>query len=159
MISKKQATRSRSSTEAEIKAYNTCAATISYINNILQNVFLLDVDEPVIMEGDNKGAIACVTGPSVTQNLLHVENQYWYPRHMYADKKMVVVWCNTDQLLADALTKPLPPDKFLKFRKRLLGEDDQEDLVRTLIFPNNHEQTLNKKDNDISLLYENKAHS
>ena len=78
---------------------------------------------------------------------------------MYADKKMVVVWCNTDQLLADALTKPLPPDKFLKFRKRLLGEDDQEDLVRTLIFPNNHEQTLNKKDNDISLMYENKAHS
>ena len=36
VISKKQATRSRSSTEAEIKAYNTCAAHITYFNKILE---------------------------------------------------------------------------------------------------------------------------
>ena len=54
----------------------------TYFNKILEGVFLLDVNEPVVMEGDNKGALSCVTGASVTQNLLHVENQYWYPRHM-----------------------------------------------------------------------------
>ena len=148
VICKRQATKSKSSTEAEIKAYNTCAAIISYFSKILKEVYLIDNDDPVIVEGDNMAAIQCVMGTHITPNLVHMENQYWYCRHMYQNRKIVYAWCPTKMLLADTLTKPLIPAKFVLFRKRLLGEpmldqnNEEISLDRTVKFPNGHEQDI-----------------
>ena len=148
VICKRQATKSKSSTEAEIKAYNTCAAIISYFSKILKEVYLIDNDDPVIVEGDNMAAIQCVMGTHITPNLVHMENQYWYCRHMYQNRKIVYAWCPTKMLLADTLTKPLIPAKFVIFRKRLLGEpmldqnNEEISLDRTVKFPNGHEQDI-----------------
>ena len=135
VMSKKQATGSGSSTEAELKGYNYCASIIEWIRNIMKYVYLENIG-PSIIECDNKPSCLAIRKACVTPNLLHMNPKHWYCRMLYQRRQIIFAWVSTKVLLADALTKPLSEKDFLRYRARLLGEYNIVDLVRELTLPN-----------------------
>ena len=105
-MSKKQATGSGSSTEAELKGYNYCASIIEWIRNIMKYVYLENIG-PSIIECDNKPSCLAIRKACVTPNLLHMNPKHWYCRMLYQRRQIIFAWVSMKYLLADALTKPL----------------------------------------------------
>ena len=149
-VSKRQNTRSRSSTEAEIKAWNHCAAITSYLINVL-NVLGYEQD-PVIIETDNKAASHATINPNITQGLAHLEPIFWYCRSLYQNRKVLFCYTHTDKLLADPLTKAiLNKKKFDEFRIRLLGLSDNPHKNRQIILPNNDKILLKNEELNLKI--------
>ena len=144
-ICKKQSTASRSSTEAEVKAWNVAAAHLSYLKKVMRVVLGYEID-PIIVETDNMGANINATAVAICKNLRHMDAKIFYCRQMYQQREVVFCWTHTSGLLADMFTKPLEPKHFFEFRARLLGEDCsglEDSLInRNITFPNNHVQSI-----------------
>ena len=136
VISKKQPTNSGSSTESEMKGYNYCSCAIEWIRNVMQYVYLQELETSII-EVDNKPSILAIRSACITSNLRHMHPQNWYCRLLYQQRKVIFAWVSTNELLADALTKPVGPKDFKRYRTRLLGDENMMDQVRKLVLPNN----------------------
>ena len=95
---------------------------MDWITNILKSVYRIKNIGTAIIEVDNEPAIKAVIGANLTKNLKHISSKYLYARLAYQERRMLFVYCKTDFLLSDALTKPLAGLKFFLFKLRLLGE-------------------------------------
>jgi hypothetical protein len=51
----------------------------------------------------------------------HIEIRYNYVADQVAKGDLRVVWCPTDDMIADFLTKPLQGKAFVEFRDLLMG--------------------------------------
>jgi hypothetical protein len=51
----------------------------------------------------------------------HIEIRYYYVADCIANGDLSIVWCPTDKMIADFLTKPLQGKVFQKFRDVLMG--------------------------------------
>ena len=51
----------------------------------------------------------------------HIEIRYYYVADRVAKGDLRVVWCTTDKMIVDFLTKPLQGKAFVKFRDLLMG--------------------------------------
>ena len=63
-----------------------------------------------IME-DNQGAIALAHNPEYHARIKHIDVQYHFIRECIEMGKVKQVYCPTEEMVADALTKPLARDK------------------------------------------------
>ena len=70
---------------------------------------------------DNQGAIALTQNPEHHARNKHIDGRYHYCREKVERGEIEVKYLSTDVMLADALTKPLPDEKFKCFRDRLLA--------------------------------------
>ncbi|KAI5331014.1 hypothetical protein L3X38_021140 [Prunus dulcis] len=100
--SRKQSYVSRSSTEAEYRALANCAANISCIRYVLQDLHNV-VPEAPVLHSDNLSALALSSNP-----VLHSIRE-WVQRH-----DLVVRYVNTEDQVADIFTKGLHSPLFLK---------------------------------------------
>ena len=116
---------------------------MDWITNILKSVYRIKNIGTAIIEVDNEPAIKAVTGANLTKNLKHISSKYLYARLAYQERRMLFVYCKTDFLLSDALTKPLAGLKFFLFKLRLLGEYVAEHHNRELILPDKNKTKLN----------------
>ena len=62
-----------------------------------------------IIEVDNKPAMLAIRSACITSNLRHMKPRHWYCRLLYQQRKVIFAWVTTNELLADALTKPVGP--------------------------------------------------
>ena len=69
---------------------------------------------------DNKATISMTKNPAFHSRTKHIELRHHYIRDLVADEEIVLEYCNTDEQLADILTKALSKEKFCYFRQ-LLG--------------------------------------
>ena len=141
-ISKRHPTVSTSSAEAELKGFTFCAQNVDWITNILKSVYRIKNIGTAIIEVDNEPAIKAVIGANLTKNLKHISSKYLYARLAYQERRMLFVYCKTDFLLSDALTKPLAGLKFFLFKLRLLGEYVEAHHNRELILPDKNKTKL-----------------
>jgi hypothetical protein len=51
----------------------------------------------------------------------HIEMRYYYVADRVAKEDLRVVWCPTDEMIADFLTKPIQGKAFVKFQDLLMG--------------------------------------
>jgi hypothetical protein len=51
----------------------------------------------------------------------HIEIRYYYVANRVAKGDLRVVWCPTDEMIGDFLTKPLQGKAFVKFWDLLMG--------------------------------------
>jgi len=77
-------------------------------------------DSPTTINEDNQGVIALSKHPTSHSRTKHIDNQYHYIRQEINDKRIKVVYCSTDKMIADILIKGLGKQKFETFRD-LLG--------------------------------------
>ena len=76
-----------------------------------------------ILYQDNKSAILLETNgrASSSKRTKHIKIWYYYIADFIAKGDLSVVWCSTNKMIADFLTKPLQGKVFQKFRDVLMG--------------------------------------
>jgi len=79
--------------------------------------------KPIVCWCDNKGAISIIRDPANHTSTKHIEIKGLYAREVHDKGRIVVTYCNTNDMVADALTKVLPQTQFEKLRN-LMGVKD-----------------------------------
>ncbi|KAM2196223.1 hypothetical protein ACFX1R_030129 [Malus domestica] len=111
--SKKQASVSRSSTEAEYKSLAHCAADITWIRNLLLDLHQVLLDPPLI-HCDNLSALALCSNPVFHTRIKHLDTDFHFIREKVQKKDILVQYVPTEEQTADILTKGLHSPVFFK---------------------------------------------
>ncbi|XP_019086584.1 PREDICTED: uncharacterized protein LOC109126995 [Camelina sativa] len=109
--SKKQRSVSRSSTEAEYRVVANTASELRWICSLLHELGVTLPLAPVIY-CDNIGAIYLCANPVFHSKMKHVALDYHFVREHIQSAVPRVAHISGDDQLADALTKPLPSQRF-----------------------------------------------
>lgn len=111
-MSKLEPTVAISSTESEYMALLQAVKESIWIQRFLKELgrysMVKNVDR--IME-DNQGAIALAHNPEYHARTKHIDVQYHFVRECVEMGKVELVYCPTEDMVADALTKPLARDR------------------------------------------------
>lgn len=113
--SKKQTCVTLSSTEAEYIALAECCQEVKWIMRILED-FAVPVDLPVTIFEDNQSCIKQLSSSTVNRRSKHVETKNHFVREMQTNGEIQAIYCPTEEMIADMLTKPLQAIKLEKFR-------------------------------------------
>lgn len=110
--SRKQATVSRSSTEAEYKAIANVTAEMIWVQSLLKELGIFQ-HKPPRLWCDNLGATYLTTNPMFHARTKHIEVDFHFVREQVARKAMEVRFISSKDQIADGLTKPLPRAPFV----------------------------------------------
>lgn len=111
--SKKQVHVALSSAEAEFIALSLACREVVCIKEMVKRLLQLNI-VPIIYE-DNSSAIKMAKTED-SQSLKHIVKLcFHYVRFEVIKRNIELRWISTVDQLADALTKALPKDKFIKF--------------------------------------------
>lgn len=115
--SKKQATVSLSSSEAEYISLSDCTTECLFVGQLLseildQNVF------PVSIYEDNQSCIK-MSNTLETKRSKHIDVKHHFVRQCVNDNKIKLFYVPTSDQIADIFTKPLAAPKFKNFRDKL----------------------------------------
>ena len=116
----KQRIVTKSSAEAELVAQSD---SLGYGFRILNFVKAQGycIEQGVIHQ-DNQAAIRLAeTGRSTSSRTRHIKIRYFFLKQFLDSQELQVVFCPTDKMVADILTKPLQGECFAKGRDILLG--------------------------------------
>lgn len=115
--SRKQATVSLSSTEAEYIALSECACEGIWLRKLLQEL-RVNCDEATVLFEDNQSCIRIAEEPKDHKRMKHINVKYNFIRETITNGEMKLQYLPTEDQLADIMTKALPP-KHCKLRDRL----------------------------------------
>lgn len=118
--STKQKLHARSSTESELLALDDGLLHLLWLRQIMD--FLGYPQHPAVVYQDNKSTICvCETGHSKNGKLKHMAVRYYFIHGQITANIIKLKYCQTTEMVADILTKPLTGLLFHVFRKRLLN--------------------------------------
>ena len=110
----------KSSTEAELYSQCDSVGPGSYVLNFMAAQGY-DIDT-MILHQDNQATISMTTnGRSNSDKTRHIKIRYFFIKELIDSGEVRLVYTPTDKMVADALTKPLQGDLFVKMRDKLLG--------------------------------------
>ena len=111
----------RSSTESELVALSDATTLAAYELEFFKS---LGMDfKPVKMHQDNLSTIRLAkNGRSLSDRTKHIKLRYFFVKQYIDTGEFEVVYCPTDRLVADILTKPLQGETFRRLRDSLLGK-------------------------------------
>ena len=116
--SKLQKTVALSSCEAEYMAYKESFKETIYINSLLselpRNVQDLFSKTNTVYT-DSQSAIQLAKDPMFHSRTKHVSIRYYFIKEKVTSKEIELVYCPTDKLLADGLTKTISTPKWLSY--------------------------------------------
>ncbi|KAG9450658.1 hypothetical protein H6P81_010623 [Aristolochia fimbriata] len=116
--SKKQAVVALSTCEAEYVAAASCTCQAVWIRNIMKELHN-DQEGPTPIYVDNKSAISLAKNPISHSRSKHIDTRYHFIREQVKAKVVELIYCRSEDQVADIFTKPLKTDAFKKFRDRL----------------------------------------
>lgn len=108
--SRKQTSVALSSTEAEFVAFAEALRELIWIQRVL-NDFDEELEEPIKVFEDNQGCIKLLNDRTCHQRVKHIDIKYKFVHDYISSKQIVAVYCPTDNMIADMLTKPLDGQK------------------------------------------------
>jgi hypothetical protein len=115
--SRRQPCVALSTTEAEFVAAADATKEAVWFQQLLSE---LGIDaRSTTIYCDNQSAIALVNNPTFHQRTKHIDVRLFYIRELQESKKVNIVYLNTEQQIADILTKPLAAPRFEKLRDAL----------------------------------------
>ena len=115
---RKQATVSRSSTEAEYKEIANATAEIMWVQSLLRELKVSPTQPPVLW-CDNIGATYLSANPVFHARTKHIEVDYHFVRERVSQKQLQIKFISSKDQLADIFTKPLPQPQFVGCRRNL----------------------------------------
>lgn len=117
--SKRQGHTSLSSTEAEIGGLVEGIKESLWMRDFLNEIGA-NIDSPIKMNQDNKSVIALAINPIHHARVKHMEIKMHFIHENVENAHVKLVWCPTDLMLADILTKALPAEQHWQLLK-LIG--------------------------------------
>jgi hypothetical protein len=119
--STKHKLNTRNSTESEVVSVDDMIPHILWTRLFMQAQGF-EVRDNILFQ-DNKSAILLETNgrASSSKRTKHINIRYYYVADRVAKGELRVVWCPTDKMIADFLTKPLQGKAFVEFRNLLMG--------------------------------------
>ena len=125
--SKRQATVALSTCEAEYMGQTQAAKEAIWLSGLLNELQPPGMTEvatgapayclaATVIYCDNQGAQALARNPTSHARSKHIDIQQHFIRDKVTDGTLDLQHVSSDNQVADGLTKPLPKDKFLKFR-------------------------------------------
>lgn len=118
-LSKKQATVALSTSEAEYVAVSIASQEAIWLRRLLKDLGI-DQGKPTPIMEDNQGAIAMSRNPIGHARTKHIDIRYHFIREQVQEGTISLHYCPTENMIADLLTKAIPKEAFLKFKK-LMG--------------------------------------
>lgn len=115
---KKQATVSRSSTEAEYRALSLASAELIWMQYLLRELHITCSSPPILL-CDNMGATFLAANPMFHARTKHVEIDYHFIRERVQSKELVINFVSSKDQIADVFTKPVTTPRFLFLRDKL----------------------------------------
>ncbi|XP_031358969.1 secreted RxLR effector protein 161-like [Photinus pyralis] len=109
--SKKQPTVACSTTEAEYMALAQATKEAIWLRRLLRELQLPNCDDPIKIYCDNKGAIDLSKNSVFHARTKHIDIQHHFTHEAVAQKEIVIHKINTEEMVADILTKSLPREK------------------------------------------------
>ena len=121
--SRKQPTIALSTCEAEYMALTETTQEAIYLKQVILDLKgAVDIlVEPVELFGDNQGSLALIKNPVKHNRTKHIDIKYHFIRDYYTRNIININYVETEENIADAMTKPMSKIKLNKFRKSLFG--------------------------------------
>src|SRR5436305_9480781 len=85
-----------------------------------------NVDDGDVIMKNNQGTIALSQNPEYHARTKHIDVQYHFVRECIEMSQIQLKYCLTEDMVADALTKPLARDRFEKLVKEMRLETMNE---------------------------------
>lgn len=114
----KQRTVALSSTEAEYIGITEAVKEAVYWSNFMNEIGLQEL-EHLMVYNDNQGAKLLVENPVFHQRTKHIDLRHHFIRDTLKRECIELSYLNTNEMIADVLTKPLPSQKHHVFIHRL----------------------------------------
>jgi hypothetical protein len=99
-----QPTTALSTVEAEYMALAAAAQECGFIRQLLISLGIV-LESATKMFEDNTGCISLANNPMTTGKTKHIDVRYHFIRDMVKSGSIQLVWCKSEDMLADALTK------------------------------------------------------
>ena len=123
---RKQAMVALSTSEAEYmalaaatQAFRTTQESL-YLTQLLRDLGFPVECQVTILE-DNQGAILLSQNPVIRPRSKHIDIRYHFICTEVSKKRVKIVYCQTQEMVADVLTKPSTKEKLLKFKDYRFG--------------------------------------
>ena len=126
--SRKQSCVALSTAEAEYIALSQAAQEAIWLRQLATDL-QGESPEPTVVYEDNQAAISLSKNPQSHGRSKHIEIKYHFIREQVSKKNIEVKCCQTDNIVADMLTKGLGKEKFEKLKK-LAGLSKQSSSKR-----------------------------
>ncbi|WVZ02011.1 hypothetical protein V8G54_022817 [Vigna mungo] len=127
--SKKQAVVALSSCEAEYISAAEAVCQCAWVETILREL-MIEHPKPTQLMVDNRSAISLSKNPISHGISKHIETKFHYLREHVSEGKLELVYCSTDEQIANVFTKPLRQSRFEKLRD-LLGVKSLSECLET----------------------------
>lgn len=116
--SKRQEIISLSTTESEYVAIVHASKEALWLRSLIGQVFA-PFNAPVPLMSDNQSAIALTQDHQYHARTKHIDIRFHFIRWVVQDKKIKLVYCSTEDMVADTLTKALSSPKVKHFAHAL----------------------------------------
>ena len=107
-----------STTEGEYVAATQAAKEALWLRSFTGEVFGLEL-APTTLFSDNKSAIALAKDHQYHAHTKHIDIRFHFIRWIIENGSIHLIFCPTEDMLADTLTKPLPSAKAKHFASEL----------------------------------------
>ena len=105
-----------STAEAEYVALAAAAQEAIWLQQLTCDILGKPVEEIEIFE-DNQSAICLAINPQFHGRTKHIEIKYHFIRDQVEKDNIKLVYCRSEDMVADMLTKSLPSHQFIKLRQ------------------------------------------
>ena len=116
--SRKQRTVAKSSTEAEYVALSLATQEAIWLRCLMKD-FGKQTDAPTTIYEDNQGAIELAKNAKYHSRTKHIDICHHFVRERVVSNEIRVIYCRTEDMVADIMTKGLPKPTFEKLRDLL----------------------------------------
>jgi hypothetical protein len=120
-MSKKQPIVALSTAEAEYVALSSATQEAVWIRRAL-NELGIDVSAPTPIYQDNQATIKIASNDMVLPRTKHIALRFHYVRDQVKSQEVAPIYCSTDTMIADVLTKPLQREKFTRFARAMIED-------------------------------------
>ena len=114
----RQPTVATSTTEAEYMALYTAAQEAIWLQRLYQELKIVK-DEAILINQDNQGCIALSKNEMCQQRTKHIDIKFHFVRESVLMKKIFLKYVESNNMVADILTKNLPVKMFEIQRERM----------------------------------------
>ena len=116
--SRKQSTVAKSSTEAEYVALSSATQEAIWLRRLMKDLGSI-TDKPTTIFQDNQGAIELAKNDKYHTRTKHIDICHHFVRERVFSEEIKVIYCPSDSMVADIMTKGLPKSSFEKLRQEI----------------------------------------